>query len=57
MQTKLALLTGNTWEALQCVRLNEKDPSGAFYPFRVMTLARPKLFELIVINVGIYGGT
>ena len=54
---KLASLIGNTWEALQRVRLHQKAPEGACRPFKVLTLARPKMFELIVLYVGVYGGT
>ena len=34
---KLALLTGNTWESLQCVIFYQKYPEGACRPFKVMT--------------------
>ena len=54
---KIASLTGNTWEALRCVRLNQKAPEGACRPFKVLTLALPKMFELIVLYVGVYCGT
>ena len=57
IQKKIASLTGNTWEALQCVRLNQKAPEGACRPFKVLTLAPPKTLELIVLYVGVYGGT
>ena len=54
---KLASITGNTWEALQCIRLHQKAPEDACRPFKVLTLARPKMFELIVLYEGVYGGT
>ena len=54
---QIASLTGNTWGALQCVKLNQKAPEVAFRPFKVLTLALPKMFELIVLCVGVYGGT
>ena len=54
---KTASPTGNTLEALQCVRWYQKAPEGACRPFKVLTLTRPKLFELIVLYVGTYIGT
>ena len=54
---KKASLTRNTWEALQCVRLNQKAPEGVCRLFKVLTLAHPKMFELIVLYVGVYGWT
>ena len=53
----LSSLTGNTWEALQWVILHQKDPEGVFRPFKVLTLACAKMFKLIVLYVGVYGGT
>ena len=50
-------LTGNTWEALQCVRLYQRAPKSACHPLKVMTLAQPKIFEFIVLYMGVYGGT
>ena len=44
-------------EALQCVRLHQKAPEGAFRPFKVLTLVLPKMSKLFIINVGVYGGT
>ena len=54
---QLASLTGNTWEALKCVRLYQKAPEGVLRPFKVLTLDRAKIFELIVLYVGVYVGT
>ena len=54
---QITLLTKNTWEALQCVRLYQRAPEGACHPLKVMTLARPNIFELTVLYVGVYGGT
>ena len=54
---KIASLTGNTWEAIQYVRLHQKAPEGACSPFKVLTLAHTKMFELIILYVGFYGGT
>ena len=50
---KTAPLTGNTWEALQYVILHQEDPEGACRPFKVLTLAHAKIFELIVLCVGV----
>ena len=53
---KIASLTGDTWEALKCVILHHKAPEGVWRPFKVLTLALPKMFELIVLCVGVYSG-
>ena len=52
----VASLTSNTWEALQWVRFHQKAPEVACRPFKVLTLYCPKMFELIVLYVGVYSG-
>ena len=54
---KKSSLTGNTWEDLQWIRLHQKAPEGACFSFKVLTLARAKMSELIILYVGVYGGT
>ena len=52
-----ASLTENAYEALQCVRFHQKDLEGVCCLFKVLTFARPKMFEVIILYVGVYGGT
>ena len=54
---KLALLTGNTWEALQFVILHEKDTDGGCLPSKLITLDCTKMVKLFVLYVGVYGET
>ena len=54
---KKASLTGNTLEALQCVRLYQKAPDGEFRPLKVIIMALAKMFKLFVLYAGVYGGT
>ena len=56
LQKKPSLLTGDTWEALQCIRLHRKYLEGACRSFKVLTLAHPKIFELVILYVGVYCG-
>ena len=53
----LASLTGDIWEALQCIILHQRYPDGACRLFKVLTLNCAKIFKLIIIYVGVYGGT
>ena len=53
----VSLANRNTWEALKCVRLHQKAPEAAWSLLKVLTLARAKMFEFIVLYVGLYGGT
>ena len=56
-QKQLALPTGKTWEALQCVRKHRNAPEIVSRPFKVLTLVRSKMFELMPLYVGTYDGT
>ena len=53
----VALLTWNTREAIQCVRVHQNSSEGSCHPFKVLTLACAKIFELIILYVGVYSGT
>ena len=52
---KIASLAGNTWEALQCVIWHQNAPEGASRPFKVLTLVRDKMIDIIPLYVGPYG--
>ena len=53
---KIASLTGNTWEALQCVRLYQKAPESACLTFKVLTLARADLLLEFDPQIPSYSG-
>ena len=55
-QKQLSLLTGNAWEALQCVRWHHNYPEGASRPFKLQTLVHAKMLYITQLYVGIYGG-
>ena len=50
---KIALLTGNTCEALQCVRYHQTAPEGAYRPFKVLALVCAKMIDIISLYVAV----
>ena len=53
---KIASLAGNTWEALQCVRWHQNAPEGVSCTFKVLSLVRAKMINIMQLYVGPYGG-
>ena len=51
---KITSITGNTWGDLQCVRWHHNDPEGASRPFKVLTLVRAKMINIMPLYVGPY---
>ena len=53
---KPASLTGDTWEALQCIRWHHNATEGESFPFKVLKLIRTKMINIMPLYVGTYGG-
>ena len=43
---KITSPKGNTWEALQCVKMYQEAQERVCYPFKVLTPVRAKIFDL-----------
>ena len=53
---KLTSPMGNTWEALQCSRWHQNAPEYASRPFKVLTLVRAKMIDVMLLYVDTYCG-